>query len=303
MQQAMRSQDLAMANLENHPEGFNALRRMYEDVQEPMMEASTNPTQRGTSDTNTTTPTTNPWSTGAPNSSALPNPWGSPATSQQQQQQQMPNPFGMGGLGGLSGMGGIPNMNPAQLSAMMQNPMVQQMMQDPQLLQQMMQSNPQLNSMMQSNPQLAQMFSNPDTLRRMMDPSNMQAMMQLQQSMQQLQSSGLMPPMGGMGTPQQQPGAFNWMAGSGPQSQQTPSNNSNIGGLDFSAILNSNRAAGGSSTTAPPPPSVNSTPPEERFASQLQQLEGMGFGDRAANLRALIATQGNINAAVERLLS
>lgn len=33
MREAMRSQDLAMSQIENHPEGFNALRRMYEEVQ------------------------------------------------------------------------------------------------------------------------------------------------------------------------------------------------------------------------------------------------------------------------------
>ena len=32
MQQAMRSQDLAMSQIENLPGGFNALRRMYEEV-------------------------------------------------------------------------------------------------------------------------------------------------------------------------------------------------------------------------------------------------------------------------------
>ena len=40
MQEAMRSQDLAMSQIENLPGGFNALRRMYEDVQEPMMDAA-----------------------------------------------------------------------------------------------------------------------------------------------------------------------------------------------------------------------------------------------------------------------
>lgn len=40
MREAMRHQDLAMSQLENHPEGFNALRRMYEQVQEPLLEAS-----------------------------------------------------------------------------------------------------------------------------------------------------------------------------------------------------------------------------------------------------------------------
>ena len=40
-----------------------------------------------------------------------------------------------------------------------------------------------------------------------------------------------------------------------------------------------------------------------RFASQISQLCDMGFMDSEANLRALVATGGNVNAAVERLLS
>ena len=40
MREAMRSQDLQMSQLENIPGGFNAMRRMFEEVQEPMMEAS-----------------------------------------------------------------------------------------------------------------------------------------------------------------------------------------------------------------------------------------------------------------------
>merc|ERR1712071_559327 len=39
MQNMMRNQELAMSQIENLPGGFNALRRIYEDVQEPMMDA------------------------------------------------------------------------------------------------------------------------------------------------------------------------------------------------------------------------------------------------------------------------
>merc|ERR1719326_1796714 len=39
MRNAMRNNDLAMSQIENIPGGFSALRRMYEDVQEPMMDA------------------------------------------------------------------------------------------------------------------------------------------------------------------------------------------------------------------------------------------------------------------------
>lgn len=40
MREMMRNQDTAMRNIESHPEGFNALRRMYQDVQEPLMNAA-----------------------------------------------------------------------------------------------------------------------------------------------------------------------------------------------------------------------------------------------------------------------
>lgn len=42
--------------------------------------------------------------------------------------------------------------------------------------------------------------------------------------------------------------------------------------------------------------------PEVRFQQQLEQLNSMGFVNREANLQALIATGGDINAAIERLL-
>lgn len=49
--------------------------------------------------------------------------------------------------------------------------------------------------------------------------------------------------------------------------------------------------------------SESSIPPEQRYQSQLEQLASMGFGNREANLQALIATYGDINAAVEKLLA
>lgn len=42
--------------------------------------------------------------------------------------------------------------------------------------------------------------------------------------------------------------------------------------------------------------------PEVRFQQQLEQLNAMGFINREANLQALIATGGDVNAAIERLL-
>jgi len=43
--------------------------------------------------------------------------------------------------------------------------------------------------------------------------------------------------------------------------------------------------------------------PEERYRVQLQQLSDMGFTDTQANIRALTQTGGNVQLAIERLLS
>ena len=56
----------------------------------------------------------------------------------------------------------------------------------------------------------------------------------------------------------------------------------------------------GSQFAAPPAPQG---PPEEIYASQLLQLNDMGFFDTQENIRALRATGGNVHAAVDRLLS
>ena len=44
-------------------------------------------------------------------------------------------------------------------------------------------------------------------------------------------------------------------------------------------------------------------PPEVRFQVQLGQLTDMGFYNVDENIRALLATGGNVQLAVERLLS
>lgn len=46
-----------------------------------------------------------------------------------------------------------------------------------------------------------------------------------------------------------------------------------------------------------------SQPPEERFKSQLEQLQAMGFVNKEVNLKILQETGGNVEIAVERLLS
>ncbi|KAJ7158797.1 hypothetical protein C8R46DRAFT_1110329 [Mycena filopes] len=53
---------------------------------------------------------------------------------------------------------------------------------------------------------------------------------------------------------------------------------------------------------AAPPPPADARPPEERFQVQLQQLQDMGFTNASQNVRALLATGGNVHSAIEYIL-
>lgn len=96
MREMMRNTDRAMSNIESSPEGFNMLRRMYENVQEPFLNATTTggntPNDSGANPFaallgNQGVAPNNPSATGtettpgsaAPNSNPLPNPWGGTA--------------------------------------------------------------------------------------------------------------------------------------------------------------------------------------------------------------------------------
>jgi ubiquilin len=48
---------------------------------------------------------------------------------------------------------------------------------------------------------------------------------------------------------------------------------------------------------------ADNRPAEEKFKTQLEQLEAMGFTNKEVNIQALTQTGGNVDAAVERLLS
>jgi ubiquilin len=56
-------------------------------------------------------------------------------------------------------------------------------------------------------------------------------------------------------------------------------------------------------TSSPVQQQTTQDPPEVRYRVQLDQMNDMGFTNRQANLDALIATHGDVNRAIERLLS
>jgi ubiquilin len=169
--------------------------------------------------------------------------------------------------------------------------------------------NPALQQQMSTMmPQLLQQMQNPQTQQLMSNPEALQAIMQIQQGMDRLraaapdlyQSMGLptLPPnlvpspaaAGSPGTPAAPAGSTTGSGGAMPAAGQPGQPNQEQFSQFMTQMMGQMRA--GNPEQAP----------EERFASQLDQLASMGFVDRQANIQALIATMGDVNAAVERLL-
>ncbi|EQC32825.1 hypothetical protein SDRG_09363 [Saprolegnia diclina VS20] len=279
MREMMRSQDTALRNIESHPEGFNALRRMYTEVQEPLMNAaSSGASMQGSAfpmpgAVGGTTPTP-PAATTASTTPA--NPWGTPSTTTVPATGMSPfgaNPWGASPFGAGANPLGTGGFDPAMLNDPMVRGMMEQLSNNPEMMRSMMEMNPQLQAL---DPAVREQLLNPETLRTMMNPANLQAIMQMQAAMQQLQGTGML---GNLGAP---PAGAD--AAANPFGAPNP-------------FLN-NPFSGGFG--APAAPAGN---PEELYASQLTQLVDMGFTNRDQNLRALQATFGNVNAAVDRILS
>uniref|UniRef100_A0A0D6QX22 Ubiquitin-like domain-containing protein n=1 Tax=Araucaria cunninghamii TaxID=56994 RepID=A0A0D6QX22_ARACU len=314
MREMMRNTDRAMSNIESSPEGFNMLRRMYETVQEPFLNATTmggdsandagsNPfaallgTQGlGQNRAPTTPSTANSDTTGspAPNTNPLPNPWNPSANAQGTAAGAQTNtgtrtaPMGgtrqpsVGGvpglglpdLGGLGGGSGL--FDPAMMQQMLQNPAIIQMMQG--LL-----SNPQymnqFRSLLDNNTQLRDMMQSPEFLRQLTSPESLQQLLSLQQAVVSQLA-------------RQQPGGQE-QAGAGAGAG-AGTGGANMG---LEALLGMFGGLGGGNIQNTP-----NVPPEQLYATQLAQLQEMGFYDTQENIRALSATGGNVHAAVERLL-
>ncbi|XP_019422909.1 PREDICTED: ubiquitin domain-containing protein DSK2b-like isoform X2 [Lupinus angustifolius] len=201
MREMMRNTDRAMSNIESSPEGFNMLRRMYENVQEPFLNATTMAGNTGSNNTAISGnqgrgPSTNPSTTSSeatagstlPNTNPLPNPWSSTGTIGAQNntrrsaiggdgRQQTPSSLGGLGLPDLQSMlGGGTMPDAASLTQLMQNPAISQMMRsvlsNPQTLNQIIGANTQQQGMpdlssireVMQNPEFLRWFSSPESL-------------------------------------------------------------------------------------------------------------------------------------------
>mmetsp|Transcript_8905 Transcript_8905/g.16054 ORF Transcript_8905/g.16054 Transcript_8905/m.16054 type:complete len:540 (-) Transcript_8905:1173-2792(-) len=313
MNEMMRNTDRAMANIEMMPGGFDALRRMHENVQAPLQDAMLdNNTNNNADSENPFASLFNPATT-APSTAPMPNPWNptpaQPATNNAAAgaAPDFSSLFGAG-AGGMPGVpGGGTTPDPNQVIQMLENPMMQQMMQsmlaDPAMREQAFSANPILRQAVDQNPEMAQMLQNPEFLRMMMNPEVLRASLTLQNAMRGMQGGST----GGV------PGGFGYPP-TGTPTQDTTRNTAATGtappetnpGLDALMNMFANSGAVNNGATARPAPAaapLSQEQLEQMYASQLQQLRDMGFIDTSMCIRALQTSGGNVNLAVERLLN
>lgn len=294
LQELMRSHDRAMSNLESVPGGYNALHRIYRDIQEPMLNATSgafasNPFSGLVDNGGAENP-----QQGSENREPLPNPWGGGGGSQPNRPpNNVLNTPAMQSL--LQQMSENPEMMQNMMNAPYMRSMMEALSQDPNMAANLisqsplLQANPQLQDQMRTMmPQFLQQMQNPEVQNMLTNPEALNAILQIQQGMEQLRQAapGLV---GSMGIPPPPPGT-----NQPPQTGNVPTPANQQLFSDFmQRMLNGMTNQG----TQP------NLPPEQRYQSQLEQLAAMGFVNREANLQALIATFGDINAAVERLLA
>jgi len=209
----------------------------------------------------------------------------------------------MAGLNPFADMGINPN-DPNMLQTMMNSPeFLQQMsslMSNPAVLEQALALNPQYAAM---GPQAREIFQSERFRQMMSNPETLRGMIQMASMMRGAGPDPLTSPFGGS-TPIA-PGNPNPSATSA--SNTTSTTTPPMGGLAPGGTPPTPNLFGGDpgallQLLGGVPPSADARPPEERFQVQLQQLQDMGFTNASQNVRALLATGGNVHSAIEYIL-
>lgn len=143
-------------------------------------------------------------------------------------------------------------------------------------------------------PQLLQQMQNPEVQSMMTNPQALDAILQIQQGMEQLRSAapGLL---GNFGIPPVPPGFPTAASTTTTNTSSTTNSSSNTNtatsGTNATPLAQSNpalfsefmaRMMGGLASGA-----NQNQPPEERYSSQLETLASMGFVNREANLQGM----------------
>ncbi|KIY51932.1 hypothetical protein FISHEDRAFT_36246 [Fistulina hepatica ATCC 64428] len=253
-----------------------------------------------------------------------------------------PMGFGaMAGLNPFADMGLNPN-DPNMMQGMLENPQfmqqMSQMLSNPGILDRLAAVDPnippQMRQVMQS-PQFREIMSNPERLREML---RMVSMIRQMSGDGGFGGMGGFPPPGvpgGMGA--STTGASTTSPGSTTEGATSPPSTGTSaanrfanplggaglfdpglmqsllgGGAGANAGAGAGTGAGGFGGVNPfaafgagstPATPADTRPPEERFQVQLQQLQDMGFVNASQNIRALLATGGNVHAAIEYILN
>ncbi|XP_014028043.1 ubiquilin-1 isoform X3 [Salmo salar] len=316
MQEILRNQERALSN--------NAVRRMYTDAQGPMLNAAAQEQIAGNPFASLMTsgetqsprvengdPLTNPWVPPASTDTATPTT--TPTQSSNGPQTTLHN-LGpaMGGMFNSPGMQSLLQQiteNPTLMHNMMSAPYMRSLLnslsQNPDLAAQMMlnnplfSGNPQLQQQMrQQLPMFLQQMQNPEMLSAMSNPRAMQALLQIQQGLQTLatEAPGFIPGVG--------------LGGAGSDLNPAPGLSSDPAPSDLSSGSQVVMETGQRQQQqfvrqmldALASTNQQAQTEELPFQQQVEQLTTMGFLNPEANLQALIATGGDVNAAVERLL-
>lgn len=199
LQELMRSHDRALSNLESIPGGYSALRRMYRDIQEPMLAAATNgrnPFAALVENSNSNQDSQNPQQ-GQENRDPLPNPWGQSQTDsgtpQQSQGRGLLDSPGMQSL--TAQMMENPQLMRNMLNAPYTRSMLEAMAADPAMASRVIAANPFLrgNPQMQEQmrammPAFIQQMQNPQIQSVVTNPDALAAIMQIQRGMEQLRT-------------------------------------------------------------------------------------------------------------------
>lgn len=242
---------------------------------------------------------------------------------------------GFGAMAGINPFSelGLNVNDPNMFQTMMSSPQFLQhmssMLSDPAVLDQIIASNPNLQSMA---PQIRAAFQNEHFREMISNPERMQQTMQMANTFGLLgQGANPMAPFGGRGG-FPAPGVPTSGAAAGspanPSNTQTPP----ASGTNTTPSFNPYSLFGNNATpNAGQPPNpfasnpglleelmaggafgqnlfgtgaapADTRPPEERYQVQLQQLQDMGFINAAQNVRALLATNGNVHSAIEYIL-
>ncbi|EJU02525.1 ubiquitin-domain-containing protein [Dacryopinax primogenitus] len=245
----------------------------------------------------------------------------------------------MAGFNPFAQMGVNPN-DPNMMQSMLDSPEFLQsmshLMSNPQILDQIIASNPQLAAM---GPQVRQVLQSEQFRQMMSNPDSIRQMIQMQRM---LQGMGMNPGMGGFpgmygapgaagGATFPPPGAFGTPTTTGstgtpgaapaaPGAGTTPAGGAgspptgtgavppvtpfgNYGMVDPNLMNLLAGGMGGMGGFGAPAQPADTRPPEQRYETQLSQLQTMGFTNAQQNIRALMATGGNVNAAVEYILN